>query len=63
MNHDVNDMAKQIEKIKKDTSELEEMADGIQCVDRNVERILASIKMLEINISDLVDIPNKPFAE
>jgi hypothetical protein len=54
MYHDVKEMAKQIEKIKKETIRLGEMAGDIQCVDRNVERIMASIKMLEINISDLV---------
>jgi hypothetical protein len=32
------------------------MSGGIQAVDRNVNRILASVKMLEINISDLVDL-------
>ncbi len=36
------------------------MSGGIQAVDRNVNRILASIKMLEINISDLVEmVPDK----
>lgn len=59
MNNDVKDMAEQIEKIKKETIRLEEMAGDIQCVDRNVERIMASIKMLEINISDLVNIEDK----
>jgi branched-subunit amino acid aminotransferase/4-amino-4-deoxychorismate lyase len=56
MYHDLKDMAKQIEKIKKETIRLREMAGDIQCVDRNIERIMASIKMLEINISDLVDV-------
>jgi hypothetical protein len=27
---------------------------GLGLVDRNVERILASVKMLEINVSDLL---------
>jgi hypothetical protein len=56
MNYDIKDMSKQIEKIKAETIRLREMASDIKCVDRNVERIMASIKMLEINVSDLVDI-------
>jgi hypothetical protein len=32
------------------------MSGGIQAVDKNIDRILASIKMLEINISDLLDV-------
>ena len=56
MNYDVKDMAKQIEKISREALKLKEMSGGIQCIDRNVERIMASIKMLEINVNDLVDI-------
>jgi len=32
------------------------MSGSIQAVDKNIDRILASIKMLEINISDLLDV-------
>ena len=32
-----------------------EISGGMQCVDRNCSRILASVKMLEINISDVVE--------
>ena len=46
----------QIKTIKKATQELKQLSGGIQAVDRNAERILASVKMLEINISDLVDL-------
>jgi hypothetical protein len=35
---------------------LKEFSGGIQAVDRNAGRILASVKMLEINISDILDI-------
>ncbi len=45
-----------IKKIKKAAQELKELSGGIQAVDRNAERILASVKMLEINISDILDI-------
>ncbi len=45
-----------IKAIKKATQELKQLSGGIQAVDRNAERILASVKMLEINISDLIDL-------
>jgi len=45
-----------IKKIKKAALELKEFSGGIQAVDRNASRILASVKMLEINISDIIDL-------
>ncbi len=45
-----------IKTIKKATQELKQLSGGIQAVDRNAERILASVKMLEINISDVRDL-------
>ena len=52
----VEDMAQKIAALKQTADELKRISGGIQAVDRNVDRILASIKMLEINISDLVGI-------
>jgi prefoldin subunit 5 len=45
-----------IKMIKKATQELKQLSGGIQAIDRNAERILASVKMLEINISDVRDL-------
>ena len=47
-------MDSRIKAIKKEAEELKTLSEGIPAVDRNVERILASVKMLEINVSDLV---------
>jgi len=55
-NSNVKEMAQRISSIKKEVNELKAMSGGIQAVDKNIDRILASIKMLEINISDLVDV-------
>jgi hypothetical protein len=52
----IEDMAEKIRLLKKTAAELKRISGGIQAVDRNVDRILASVKMLEINIGDLVDI-------
>ena len=52
----IGEMAEKIVVLKKTATELKRISGGIQAVDRNADRILASIKMLEINISDLADI-------
>jgi hypothetical protein len=43
----------QIQIIKKAALQLKDLSGGIQAVDCNAQRILASAKMLEINFSDL----------
>jgi hypothetical protein len=45
-----------IKAIKKAAEELKELSAAIPAVDRNTARILASVKMLEINISDVRDL-------
>ncbi len=45
-----------IKTIKKAAEELKELSAGMPAVDRNTARILASVKMLEINISDVKDL-------
>jgi hypothetical protein len=45
-----------IKAIKKAAQELKKSSRGIQAVDRNADRILASAKMLEINVSDLLNL-------
>lgn len=49
-------MDARIKAIKKAAQELKKLSRRIPAVDRNAERILASVKMLEINISDILDI-------
>jgi hypothetical protein len=45
-----------IKAIKKAAQELKALSRRIPAVDRNTARILASVKMLEINISDVKDL-------
>jgi hypothetical protein len=45
-----------IKTIRKAAQELKHLSGGIPAVDRNAERILASTKMLEINISDILEL-------
>jgi hypothetical protein len=46
-------MNARIKAIKEAADELKALSGGMQAVDRNVDRILASVRMLEINVSDL----------
>ena len=55
----IQDMAKKIRSMKRSAMELRNLSGGIEAVDRNIERILASVKMLEINISDVADLVGK----
>jgi hypothetical protein len=57
MNADVNlkEMDILIQNAKGSIMQLMKISGGMQCVDRNCERIMASIKMLELNISDVVE--------
>jgi len=52
----VIEMDEKIQAIKKAALELKKISGGIQAVDRNADRILTSAKMLEINVSDLLEI-------
>ena len=54
--YDIKGMAEKIQAIKEKATELKRISGDIQAVDRNVDRILASVKMLEINISDIANI-------
>jgi len=51
---EIKKMDTRIKAIKRAAEELKKLSGGIQAIDRNAERILASVKMLEINVSDLL---------
>jgi len=53
---DIEDMNSKIMAIKKIATELNQMADDFPAMAKNTARILSSTKMLEINLSDLVDL-------
>ena len=53
--YDLKTLDEKIALLRATAEEIRELATGIEAVKRNVVRILASTKMLEINISDLKD--------
>ena len=54
--HDLKKIDDKIQVMKRTAEELNRMGDDFPSLARNSVRILASIKMLEINISDLVEL-------
>jgi hypothetical protein len=53
---DVNEIDTKIQLMKKTAEELNRIGEDFPALARNTARILASVKMLEINISDLVEL-------
>ena len=53
MQYDLNALDEKIKLLRRTAEEINAMGDGIEAVKRNVVRILASTKMLEINVSDV----------
>lgn len=53
---DLKQIDKKIQAMKSSAEELKRLGDNFPALARNTVRILASIKMLEINISDLVEL-------
>lgn len=53
---DLNSINAKIQEIKKAAEELKRLGANFPALSRNADRILASIKMLEINITDCVDL-------
>jgi hypothetical protein len=53
---ELNEINKKIQLMKQTAQELNQIGKDFPAIVRNTVRIMASVKMLEINISDLVDL-------
>ncbi len=53
---DLNEIDAKIQLLKKTAADLNRIGEDFPAIARNTVRILASVKMLEINVSDLVDL-------
>ena len=53
---DIKEIDTKIQLLKKTTEELNQLCQDFPAIARNTVRILASVKMLEINVSDLVEL-------
>ena len=57
--YDMKDIAEKILALKDLAKKLKESSGGIQSIDRNVDRILSSIRLLELEIVEVEDILNE----
>ena len=57
--YDIKGMVTKIKALRRNAEALKGISGGIPAVDKNADRILANVKMLEIDISDAADIPGK----
>jgi predicted component of type VI protein secretion system len=55
-NWEIEEISELIQRMRQLADELKEKAGGIQAVERNLDHILANIKMLELNISDVEEL-------
>ena len=53
---DLNEINAKIQVMKQAAAELNRIGENFPALARNTVRILASVKMLEINVSDLVEL-------
>lgn len=53
---DMEKLDEQIQQLKKAALALSDMGDDFPAIKRNAARILSSIKMMEINVSDIVEL-------
>ncbi|MGE5839185.1 MAG: hypothetical protein ACM34H_04570 [Deltaproteobacteria bacterium] len=50
---DLKELDSKIQSMKRTAEELKKMGEDFPALNRNVSRLLASIKMLELNVSDV----------
>jgi hypothetical protein len=53
---DLETLSQNIRRARQAAEELKRLGEGFPAVARNAERILASLKMLEINVCDLMEL-------
>jgi chaperonin cofactor prefoldin len=53
---DLKELDSRIQSIKKTAEELKQMGEDFPALYRNVSRLLASVKMLELNVSDVAGV-------
>ena len=57
--YDIKGMVTKIKALRKNAEDLKKISGGIPAVDKNADRILANVKMLEIDISDAAELIGK----
>lgn len=57
--YDIKAMVTKIKALRKNAEALKEISGGIPAVVKNADRILANVRMLEININDVAELTGR----
>jgi hypothetical protein len=57
--YDIKGMVTKIKALRKNAEDLKKISGGIPAVDKNADRILANVRMLEIDINDAAELLRK----
>jgi hypothetical protein len=57
--YDIKGMVTKIKALRKNAEDLKKISGGIPAVDKNADRILANVRMLEIDINDAAELIGK----
>jgi hypothetical protein len=57
--YDIKGMVIKIKALRKNAEDLKKISGGIPAVDKNADRILANVRMLEIDINDAAELLRK----
>ena len=53
---DVNELDQKISRLRTAAEDLQRSGAGVPCIERNVTRLLACVKMMELGISDVAEL-------
>ena len=54
--YDIKGMVAKVDSLRQNAEVLRQMSGGIPTVEKNIDRILANVRMLEINVNDVAEV-------
>ena len=57
--YDITGMVEKVNLLRQNAEDLRQMSAGFPTVEKNADRILANVRMLEININDVAEVLGK----
>ena len=54
--YDIKGMVVKVNSLRQNAEDLRQMSGGIPTVEKNIDRILANVRMLEINVNDVAEV-------
>ena len=57
--YDIKGMAATVDSLRREAEKLKSVSAGFPTIEKNIERILADVRMLEINVNDVAEVLGK----